>query len=609
VKWLADLNDFFDALSETEFDERPVGIEEFVSSPDYLGLETAPGASAPLSEHQYQMVRAGTQIYRKETLIELYGEAEGVKRWNQTCSECIFVLGKGSGKDFISTVICCYIVYLLLCLKNPQKYYGKPADNTIDILNVATNAEQAKNVFFKNLKKMIKNCPWFDGKYSPPTTNVIEFDKSISLYSGNSEREAFEGLNLFLAVLDEISGFATTESAGPQQLYDSYRDAVDSRFPDGVGKVLLLSFPRKITNDFIFDKYNEVVVEKEVIIKKHTLKLNKDLPDGYEGNEFEVEWEEDHITHYKYPMIFALKRPSWEVNPTKRIEMYTRNFHSNMANALAKFACMPQFNTETSFFKNQESIEESFVLINPVDDNGIFRDNFKPRPDTKYFMHVDLSKVHDRCAVGLAHVDNWVTIESGHFKETLPVVTVDCLRWWQPTKESPMDYKAVIQYILDVKKRGFDIRLVTFDRWDSIDTMNQLERQFVKTDRLSVANKHYDDFLSTLYDNRLRGPRDETLITELKELQYVKDKVDHPRSGYKDLSDAVCGAIYNAITHTPKPVSENIEVLTLDKLKARMGGANKVATETEYPTGVIRPPKGTAPPPEIRNYLSRLRSL
>lgn len=585
----------FNALSGTEWDERPVEIEEFVTDLCHL---------PPLSDYQYQMARAGTQIFKYETLVGLYGEEKADKRYAQTCSECVFCLGKGSGKDFISTIICAYVVYLLLCLKDPQKYYGKPADNAIDILNVATNSDQAKNVFFKNLKTIIKNCEWFDGKYDPPTQNSIAFDKSINLYSGHSERESFEGLNLFLAVLDEISAFAHTETESPEDTYNTYRDSVDSRFPDGFGKVLLLSFPRKKEGDFILDKYNEVVAEKEVIVRKRTLKLDPNRPDGAEGNEFDVEWEEDHILKYRYPKIFALKRPSWEVNPTKTIEMYTRNFHSNMANALAKFACMPTDGGEDAFFKNHEKIDSSFVLTNPVDEHDVFLNTFTPDPNIKYFMHVDLSKVHDRCAVGLAHVDSWSKIEVGeHYSEVYPVVKVDALRWWQPSKDEPMDYKKVTDYILKVKNRGFNISLVTFDRWHSLDTMNFLSDYHIKTDTLSVADKHYDDFLSVMYDSRLVGPRTEELITELKQLQRIKGKVDHPRSGYKDLSDAVCGAIFNAIAHTPKPVNQEIEVISY----ADMVKKERQEQETQRPLGVIAAPKHM--PDELQDYLSRIKML
>ena len=53
-----------------------------------------------------------------------------------------------SGKNETTSVIVCYVVYKLLCLKDPAKYYGKPSGNAIDIINVAINADQAKRNFF-----------------------------------------------------------------------------------------------------------------------------------------------------------------------------------------------------------------------------------------------------------------------------------------------------------------------------------------------------------------------------------------------------------------------------------------------------------------------------
>jgi hypothetical protein len=42
----------------------------------------------------------------------------------------------------------------------------------------------------------------------------MEFDKNVTVYSGHSERESHEGLNLILAILDEISGFAQDNNSG-----------------------------------------------------------------------------------------------------------------------------------------------------------------------------------------------------------------------------------------------------------------------------------------------------------------------------------------------------------------------------------------------------------
>jgi hypothetical protein len=601
-------NDVLNAVSGEEFEEQPVEIEEFVTSEDFLALP-------PLSDLQYQMIRAGSQIYKYDTLISLYGEAKGVKRWNQTCNECIYQLGKGSGKDYTSTIVCAYIVYLLLCLKDPAKYYGKPSGDTIDILNIAVNADQAKNVFFVNFKKRITGCSWFDGKYEA-TQNSISFEKSIRVFSGHSERESFEGMNLFVAVLDEISAFALESASGNAQaktadaVYKMYRASVDSRFPD-FGKVILLSFPR-FKDDYIQQRYDAVVANKEIIRRRHTLKLDADLPDGYPGNEFDIEWDEDHIIKYRYKHIFALKRPTWEVNPTVRIDSpaMVRQFAEDPGDALGRFACMPS-NLSDGFFKNKAAIDTTFVTQNGVDHDGVFLEKFLPQKDTKYFMHVDLAQKHDYCAVAMAHVEKWVNVRiGGDFLETHPLVVVDMIRWWTPTKDKSVDFADVRDFIVGTRRRGFDLKLVTFDRWNSHDTMNILEREHgIMTETLSVDKKHYDDFLSTMYDNRLVGPHEDLLIQELGELRQLqrgqKVVIDHPRKGSKDLSDATCGAIFNAIEFTPKPVNTVVEVKSLSDL---ISDAHREKQEKLPELGVIRKPKLDIPP-DLEDFIQRLKLL
>jgi hypothetical protein len=601
-------NDVFNALSGEDFEEQPVEIEEFVTSEAYLDLP-------PLSPYQYQMIRAGSQIYKYETLVSLYGEEKARKRYAQTCNEVILQLGKGSGKDYTSTIVCAYIVYLLLCLRDPAKYYGKPSGDTIDILNIAVNSDQARNVFFANFKKRITGCPWFIDKYTD-TQNGVVFDKSVRVFSGHSEREAFEGLNLFVAVLDEISAFALESASGNQQaktadaVYKMYRASVDSRFPD-FGKVLLLSFPR-FKDDYIQQRYDAAVAEKEVITKTHTMKLDPDLPEGTEGNEFEIEWEEDHIIRYTYPRLFALRRPTWEVNPLVKIDSpaMVRAAREDLGDFLGRFACMPS-NLSEGFFKNKEAIANAFITQNGVDEDGLFLEKFKPHEGTRYYVHVDLAQKHDYCAVSMAHVDKWVDVKIGaDYAERHPVVVVDAIRWWTPTKTKSVDFADVRDYIIALRRRGFDVRLVTFDRWNSHDTMNILEREHgIPTDTLSIDKKHYDDFLSVMYDNRLIGPKVELLIQELGELRTVvkgqKVIIDHPRKGSKDLSDATCGAIFNAITYTPKPVDEVVEVLSYRDLMRKQ--RQEEEQEIEF-SGVIRRPK-TQMPPELRQYFDNTRIL
>jgi hypothetical protein len=553
-------NDFIEVLKENNFDEIPVDAKTFVESPEFLG-------QPPLSKIQYDIVEAMSQIYKKEDLEELMGAVDGSQYYNKyTKNEIILQLGKGSGKDFVSTVACAYVVYKLLCLKDPSRYYGKPSGDAIDIINVAVNAQQAKNVFFKGFKSKIERSPWFAGKYNSKVDS-IEFDKAITVFSGHSERESHEGLNLIMAVLDEISGFASEVGTGNDQgktaenIYKAFSGTVDSRFPD-LGKVVLLSFPR-YQNDFISKRYDDVIADKDIIERRHRYIINPDLPSDDPDNQLEIVWEEDHITAYKIPKVYALKRPTWEVNPTRSIEDFKMSFFKDMGDAMMRFLCTPTYSSD-AFFKQKDKLERCMTLRNPVDSHRRFDPGFVPDPEKTYYVHADLAQKHDKCAVAIAHVDKWVNIQViKDYEQVAPIVIVDAVAWWEPKVEGPVNLSEVKLWIQNLRREGFNIGMVSFDRWQSFDIQNELKAVGIRTDTVSVAKKHYEDLAMMIYEERVAMPMIPLLLEEMSELKIMKNnRVDHPRKKSKDLADAVCGAVFGAISHTSKDSNLEIEIHT-----------------------------------------------
>jgi hypothetical protein len=596
-------DDLIDILDGEEFEERPVDLRTFVTSPNYLGLP-------PLSELQYTLIEKSSQIYKEATLKKLFGEQEGERIYKQTCTEVIAQLGKGSGKDYSSTIAVSYIVYLLLCLKDPATYYGKPPGDSIDILNIAINSQQANNVFFKGFKTRIDRSPWFVGKYDPKASEM-KFDKAITVHSGHSEREAWEGYNVIVVILDEISGFAIENTTGHDQaktadaIYEMYRASVDSRFPD-FGKVILLSFPR-FKNDPIQKFYNSVIADKETIVRSHRFKMDEDLPEDTEGNEFEIEWEEDHINSYLIPKVYALRRPTWEVNPTRSIEDFKVAFYKNPLDALGRFACMPAEMVD-AFFKSREKVEKAFNNTGlAVDKFGRLEEWFKPDPDKKYFIHVDLAQKHDHCAVAMSHVSKWVNVKvTNEYSQPAPVVEVDAVRYWTPTPDKSVDFTEVKDYILSLRSRGFNIVACTFDRWNSHDMMQQLKAYGINTEILSVAKKHYDDMAMIVLEERLNGPHIPLLIDELLQLKIMRDRVDHPRKGSKDLADAVCGSVFNSISRTRADSNHDISIHTYDSFIEDNNLNDGEGKEEEFVQNMIRPPKM---PDHLKNSIENMQVL
>jgi hypothetical protein len=590
-------NDFLEALQDNPFEETPVDAKTFIESSDYLG-------QPPLSDIQYEIVEAMSQIYKKADLELLMGDVEGARYYDKyTKNEIILQLGKGSGKDFTSTVACAYIVYKLLCLKDPARYFGKPPGDAIDLINVAINAQQAKNVFFKGFKTKIERSPWFAGRYNAKVDS-IEFDKTITVYSGHSERESHEGLNLLLAVLDEISGFASEVGTGNEQgktadnIYKAFRGTVDSRFPD-LGKVVLLSFPR-YQGDFISEKYESVIADKDVVHKSHKFIINP-LLDGTPDNTLQIEWEEDHIISYKFPGVWALKRPTWEVNPTRSIDDFKIAFYTDLGDAMMRFLCMPTYSSD-AFFKQKDKLEKCMTIRNPVDEFRRFDQGFVPDPNKTYYIHADLAQRHDKCAVAIAHVEKWVNLQViKDYEQVAPIVVVDAVAWWEPKKEGAVNLSEVKNWIINLRRLGFNIGKVTFDRWQSYDIQQELKAVNINTDTVSVAKKHYEDLAMLIYEDRIVMPSIPLLLEELSELKIMKNnRVDHPRKSSKDLADAVCGAAFGAISYTSKENNLEVEVRTWSSAHREMQRQKRQELENE---------RNNEMPDDVKEFLGKLNLL
>ena len=150
------------------------------------------------------------------------------------------------------------------------------------------------------------------------------------------------------------------------------------------------------------------------------------------------------------------------------------------------------------------------------------------------------------------------------------MVIVDAIGWWEPKREGPVDLSEVKNWIIDLRRTGFNLGLVTFDRWQSFDIQNELKQVGIKTETLSVAKKHYEDLAMLIYEERVAAPHIDILLEELLELRIMGNRVDHPRKKSKDLADAMCGSVYNAISKSQRDRVKEIDIHTWSR-----GGLDK----------------------------------
>jgi hypothetical protein len=526
-----EFKDFDRLLRQEELSSEPVPIEVFVQDKKYLGLP-------PLSPIQLEIVRHSTQILKKHTLQKLMGEKEGEEWYNNyTDNEVICMLGKGSGKDHCARISIAYTAYLLHCLRDPLSYYGKANGVYIDLLNLAVNAQQAQRVFFEPLKNLLLSSPFFNEVgFEPRVSEIFFFSRPVRCFSGHSESEGWEGYEVMSVILDEISAFKTdaelkgeTRAKGSASaIYNMSKLSVMSRFPE-IGKVILLSFPR-YKGDFIQQRYFGAQQKNE-------------------------------------PKTWYMKAATWEVNPTIKREDLESEFIRNPIEARARFECEPP-NMEDAYFRDADLVRKAFNYgEDPIDEeDGTFKKWFNGTDGHTRFIHIDLGLKRDRAALCMSHGAGFKEIKTSMGVETLPVVNVDLVHSWEASHGEEINFANVRQMIVDLCRK-FQVGLVTFDRWQSVEMIQSLRGQGINADFHSVKKSDYDTLMTAIYDTRLRGYWNELLVEEelLKLRLFNNNKIDHPSSGSKDLADAVAGSVFNCMKNMAYDTEIEIEILSPDK--------------------------------------------
>lgn len=543
-------------LNQDEFEEEPVPLSRFVVDPYYLGMK-------PLSPVQTLIAEKMTQIFFLPTLEKLYGREEAEKIWAGTVNECICQIGKGGGKDWTLRIAFARIIYLLHCLRDPLEYYGIGQGEYIDLLNIALNSDQAQLVFFDPLKNLLMSSPYFQRKGFIAMSKKVEFmDRPIRCLSGHSAAEGWEGYNLLAVALDEISAFKeatdasgeATKQQSAQAIYDMARLSVVSRFPE-VGKIALLSFPR-YKDDFIQRRYNSVIAEKRVAKIKRRI------------GPIEIEWEEDDIIEYVEPKVFAIKCPTFVSNPTKKPEDFLADFIRDPVNTKARILCMPP-DSEEAFFRDPDRLracfhnhDETCTQVScprpPFDEDGRLPSWWRDPDGPPRYIHIDLGLKRDRSALCMVHCSGFA--KSAVDGQIMPIIKMDVLKYWEAPPNGEVDFNDVRKFVFSLADR-FNIALITIDRWNSQDTKNIFLSRGLMTEFMTVKKDHYDTLSTCIYDGRLVAYYDKVLVDdELVKLQLIRgSKVDHPRTGYKDCSDALAGAVYNCTLYTP-PAEPETEV-------------------------------------------------
>lgn len=169
-------------------------------------------------------------------------------------------------------------------------------------------------------------------------------------------------------------------------------------------------------------------------------------------------------------------------------------------------------------------------------------------PDDKIiYLHYDIGVVGDNTGLALAYFDKWNyfdKVDGSKFR--LPSIIVPMAVGLNRYEDQETPIYQLEEFLYDLE-RNFEIGCFSADQYASRQllqdlTLNKIPNKYISVDR---TDEPYKFIKSESNFGLLRLPMNGLLKTEMSDLRRIGDKIDHPVTGSKDISDAVCGAVYS----------------------------------------------------------------
>lgn len=536
--------------------EKDADIIEFVESPWGLKMTLFPVQRVILKAH-YGLELDDVDTFQisdwTRTKIETHTEKTYLKKLYEEgrCNigevipgkqrrEMILSIGRRSGKTTISACIAAYETYKLIKKENPQKFYGLPASNNIQIISVATDKDQA-GLLYQEVSGHYRNCAFF-GPYTANNTlsyarfqtpaDVEKYGRYIEDPTAKATlkvtfrscvAKGLRGAGNICVILDEVAHFTETGQSGAEEVYNavvpstsaySAKDPNNPTIPIGEveGRVILISSP--LGRQGLF--YNLFQI-------------------GMRGGQ-------------AADNILAVQAPTWEVNPTVPAQEFEKHYLKNPAVFFTEYG--GEFTDRTRGW-----IEKEEDLLACIDASLSPKSSAPARKP--HFVGIDLALVGDGSAIAIGHLEGDMVV----------LDLVDMIKAGEGiySDKDRLEFDDVADWVF-AYSRKFYFSEGIFDQWAGIPFQQALEKRGLKNLNSvnmtkQITSQMYQNFKDMMWDKKLKlyNKKDpiqeghESYIIELLELQQtVHSKhlitVEAPQTAGKhdDMSDAIVRMVWLA---------------------------------------------------------------
>lgn len=556
----------------SDYVEIPVDIDTFLCDDYYLGKVTRNGNA--IYPYWMDFMRKLFHAGNKYEEVFLTGATR---------------IGKSS------TAITCtaYMLYRLMCLRDPQAYFGKKDVSVFAILFFNLTKDLAAGVAYREFEDTILASPWFldHGKKMGSDKNpyyVPDGGKVVIDYGSDAAHGL--GKQVFVGFMDEINfsraGIKDVNKAKShmKDLYNTISARVKGTFRmegEVYGKIFAVSSKRG-DSDFM-----EAYIEEQINAGASDHMLIADAPQWevlpksmFSEGTFYIAVGDRHKKGFVIPdnqtfpeALDELRSQGYKIL-TPPIDMRT-DFLADFDIALRDLAGIAVVGALS--FITQEAITRCIdtsrkcpfyqdVLQIGTQDAFTIQEFFHVDavpPEYKrmpLFIHLDLSLNTDNSGIGGVCINGRKDLQDENGKVTsFPTFGHVFSVAIKAPRGDKIPYSKIIAFIKWLRNQGFNITGISRDQYQSEYLGQLLEEQGFQVSKLSLDRTPdgYVALRSVLLEQRINMLDHHLLQDELIHLQRDANtgRVDHPVGGSKDTADGFAGAVWNAIlTNPPLPV-------------------------------------------------------
>ena len=555
----------YNELLYNDYKEIPVDISTFIRDDNYLGKawKTAEGKSKifPYWEN------IAKKLFPTNTTTAV--------------NNAIFSGARGLGKSEWAITFMAYLMYRVMCLKDPHTHFNLKPTERICFAFMNITKTLAEDIGISKFQETVKSSPWFlsHGTIVGRDNRMWQPPEPIQIIIGSQSSHVI-GQPILAAFFDEIS-FIRNQDIDKQKakaidMIDTAIGGMKTRFMyKGANPSLLILASSKRSEKSFLEEHMKKKLESE---KENVLIVDEPVwnirpPEEYSGKRFNL------ALGNKFLMSQVLDDNEdiniWRNRGYKILSVpieFRANFLDDIDRALCDFAGISS--SEISKYISGAAVQavkkpemkNPFVrdiieVGNAPDDKTQYYDFFdmsvvpKEMMSKPLFIHLDMSISGDM--TGIAGV--WI---KGKKVSNADIDQANDLFYSlafsvsvKAPKGRQISFEKNRNFIYWLKERGFRIKGVSTDTFQSADfgqiiASKGYNYSVISVDRVDTDHicRPYQYFRTTIYEGRIEMYDSKELTDELIDLErnINTGRIDHPDGGRKDISDATCGAVWNA---------------------------------------------------------------